>query len=215
MACARFAAIAAIALAACSSNSLQNGSTPGDDGGGDDGSASSDDSGSAPPVDSGKPGSGDENPIETACTAPPFVNFHSVVSMVGASGIAPLAGATVQFTTCVGFQITTAADGTALTQITKGLPVSPIYAAAPQAISAVGAEIPASTDVDIDALLVAQSAQGVVPQYDGKTPTILLHLVAEGTGACAQVDGVTIAATGHPEMVAHYMKAGWPQDTTV
>src|SRR5690348_14673736 len=92
------AAIAASALAACASNDLKNGTVTGSDGG-DDGSASAIDSGNpGPPVDSGSPGNGDENPPATACTAPPFVNFAATVSLLGSGGaIAPAAGATVQF----------------------------------------------------------------------------------------------------------------------
>jgi hypothetical protein len=181
---------------------------PGADGGGADTSQ-------PPPADSG-PINGDENPPASACTAPPFVNFATTVSEFGGTyTIGPAAGATVQFSSCAGFEITAGSDGKALTKITKGIALSPIYAAAPAAVSEIGAEIPATSDVDITALLIQQSAIDRIPQYDGTAPTILLQIVAEGTAPCDAVSGVTIAATGHPEMVAHYMNATWPTDKTV
>jgi hypothetical protein len=213
--------VIALSLVACASNDLKNGAPAATDGGGGNADATT------PPQDSGPPpppvdsGNGDENPVETACTAAPFVNFAATLSVVAAGdAIGPANGASVQFTSCPGFQVAASADGKIFTKITKGIALSPFYAAAPAALTTVGAEIPATTDVDVTALLIAQSESvapnSVIPEYDGKTPTILLEIVAEGTTApCNAVDGVAITATGHQEMVAHYMKTGWPADKTV
>jgi hypothetical protein len=211
---------AGCALAACSSSkeNVQTGvlSTPG----GPDGDAGST-TDSAALVDAGGTVSADDAGTRaTSCTAAPFVGFAATVATIDLSGgPTPLAGGTIGFTTCAGFALTTDSAGKASTQITEGLPLSPIFSAGTTVIDAVGAEIPATTDVAVTPTLFARAVAPVIPgfvQDGGNAPTIVLAFAVAGTSApCNDGSGVTFAVTGAPAAVVSYGSAQWPVDPTV
>jgi hypothetical protein len=212
---------AGCALAACSSSSKENVqtgvlSTPG--GPGSDAGATSD---GAAPLDAGGTVSADDAGTRaTSCTAAPFVGFAATLATIDPSGSsAPLAGATIGFTTCAGFALTTDSAGKAATQITEGLPLSPFYSAGTAVIDAIGAEIPATTDVAVSPTLFARAVAPFIPgfaQDGGNAPAIVLSFAVTGTSApCNDASGVTFAVTGAPTAVVSYGSAQWPADPTV
>jgi hypothetical protein len=98
--------------------------------------------------------------------------------------------------------------------VTKGVAYSPLYSST-GTISAVGAEVPGTADVETAPQLVDANASDAVPGYGANLPFVAIDIVAEGTSPCDKVDGVTLAVTGHPEATASYMNAAWPVDRNV
>jgi hypothetical protein len=206
-------------VVACSSN----GTTP-ILGGGDGGADAS--------LDAGSPGNGmdsstsqtdangmvspDGDVKATACTAAPFVNFKATVTVLDLSGgTQPLAGALVGFSTCPGFYVTTDSTGTAATQITEGIPISPIYDDGTTTIGALGAEAPATTDVAPAVAVFAQNVTPSIPGFEqdgGNAPTIAILIAVDpgATAPCNDVTGVTLSVTGHTEAVVSYGNPSWP-----
>src|ERR1700721_2226035 len=71
-------------------------------------------------------------------SAAPSVSFAATLSTLDIHGTTvPLAGATIGFSTCPGFVITTDATGAASTQLTEGIALSPLYSGGPTVIAAV------------------------------------------------------------------------------
>jgi Fe-S cluster biogenesis protein NfuA len=148
------------------------------------------------------------------------VSYNATVTELAANGTsAPLAGALVGFTTCEGFELTTNASGQAITQLTQGIPVTPIYDST-GAISALGAEIPATGDVTTTPALFADALTTIVPGFaedggDAAIIEIVLAVDATATSPCNATSGVTLTVTGHTEATVSYMGASWPSDTSV
>ncbi len=162
----------------------------------------------------------DGSTLETACTLAPFVGYSATLSKLSANGsLSPLSGARIGFTTCVGFELTTGANGTATTQLTQGVAVTPLYESN-AVISALGAEIPASGDVTTAITLFADDTTTLIPGFalDGGEAAIVevvLAVDAAATAPCNTTTGVTLSVTGHPEASVSYMGASWPTDATV
>jgi hypothetical protein len=199
-------------LAVACTSSTQSGTVPGVDGGPDGGVVVPPGPEGGAPVTDASPGNGDENPVETTCTAGPFVGFTADVTELHTNNTQlPVQGIQVGFTTCVGFHVATDANGHATSQMTKGLAYSPTYAGG-DILGAVGAEVPGNADVHVTPLLIAQDDTAAVPGYDSTAPTIAIHFVADpgAMGACQQIDGVSLQVTGHTEAVVNYMTTSWP-----
>ncbi|HEY2515053.1 MAG TPA: hypothetical protein VGI39_29510 [Polyangiaceae bacterium] len=201
----------------CSSNNKGTPPLPGPGDAGDDSSVTppqdasttpdaSDSGGSVTPTDSGM--------RALTCTAAPFVNFGATVSLQAASGgPTPVSGATVGFTTCPGFLLTSDGSGKVSTQITQNVPIIPIYSAS-GAVDGIGAEIPAGADVNESVALITHGAAASVPGITdgGDAPVLEITIAADpaATGACADVTGVSLSVTGHTEAVVNYMSPNWP-----
>ena len=187
------------------------------------GDAGGDSSVGTTPVDASAPDAADSGGTVTptdsgmralTCTAAPFVNFGATLSLQALSGSpTPIGGATVGFTTCPGFLLTSDGSGKVSTQITQGIPIIPIYSAT-GAVDGIGAEIPAGADVTESVALITHGAAAAVPgiQDGGDAPVLEVTIVADAaaTGACADVTGVSLAVTGHTEAVTNYMSPNWP-----
>jgi hypothetical protein len=221
---ARLARVAACsAVAACSNGAVSTqGPLPGLDGGTDATSSPLTDGATPPGQDAnGTVNPGDTGPRATACTAAPFVNFSGTLTSLALSGATqPLAGAAIGFSTCPGFDLTTNAAGSASTQITEGIPVSPIYSAGPTILGTIGAEIPATADVSETVTMFAFDVSPSIPGFEkdgGNAATIAISLVADpaATAPCTDVTGVTLAVTGHAEAIVSYATTAWPGDKTV
>jgi hypothetical protein len=174
--------------------------------------------GSTPtPVESGTAdASKDPNPPATACTAPPFINFSTTLTLLDVSGsMEPLAGATVGFSSCPGFDVTTNTGGTAMAQLTQDISVSPIYGDGITALGSIGAEIPTTADVLQAVTIFASDVAPAIPGFqldggDAATIAILLQADPAATAPCNAVAGATLSVTGHPEAVVSYANPGWP-----
>jgi hypothetical protein len=211
--------VTASSLVACSSN----GTTP-IPGGGDGGADASLDAGipetgtdsSTSQTDANGMVTPDGDVKATACTAPPFVSFKATVSVLDLSGTTqPLAGAQVGFSSCPGFYVTTDSTGTAATQITEGIALSPIYSDGTTIIGALGAEVPATGDVAPAVAVFAQNVSPSIPGFEqdggnAATIAILIAVDPSATAPCNDVTGVTLAVTGHTEAVVSYGNPSWP-----
>jgi hypothetical protein len=206
-----------LALSACSSGDVTL--EPRGDGGdtGDATNATSDggnDASTGPADAQGQDDVSSDAPRATACTAPPFVAFTAHMREITTSkSDQALAGATVGFTTCAGFVVTTDANGVAATNVTKGIAYSPFYSSNGH-VNAVGAEAPATSDADVTVTLPIVNESGIIPGYDASKPSLEIVLVAKGTPPCDGVDGVTLEVTNHPEGIAKYMATDWPTNRT-
>jgi hypothetical protein len=219
-----WALVLGIAAAACSNSGVTTAGVSGKDGGGEQEASTTPpkEDGSAPLEDGGGTVNTEDGDVRaTACTAPPFVNFGAKLTELDVSGAkTPLAGARISFTTCSGFNLTTDATGAATTQITKGIPLTPIYDDGTTTIGAVGGEIPAMVDVSPAVTLFAYDVSPSIPGFvqDGGNAAmiaILLQVDPAATAPCNVVSGVTLAVTGHPEAVVSYAGNDWPGDTSV
>jgi len=219
------AGVAAAACAACSSSGDTGGGGGPKDSGGPETSTTvppvTDGSTTLPDDANGSVGTDDADPRATACTAPPFVTFNASLTTLDVGGTtAPAAGATIEFSTCTGYKITTGSNGSASTQITQSIPLSPIYSDGPGVISAIGAEIPATGDVSPAVALLDVDVTASIPgfaQDGGNAATIAVVLQTDplAGAACDSVAGATLSVTGHPEAVVSYMGTAWPGDATV
>lgn len=199
----RSLAVLILLAPACSSSTYEG--SPASEAGAPD--ASVDDS-AVPIVDGSGTIDASDGPRATACTAPPFFDFTAHVKETDGPQIP---NATVSFSTCPGFNLTTDADGAASTQVTQGVPYSPIYYANGH-IGVIGAESPGASDTSVSVALPRSTQTDVIPGYDKGKPFIQITLLASGAAPCDKVDGVTLAVTGHPEAVVQYMSATWPSD---
>jgi hypothetical protein len=216
------------ALCACSSN---GGTTPvpvPDAGTGasiPDGSTSKSDDAGTTVADASEP-SGDADQRATACTDPPYLPLTVTLNVLDVKGtLLPLAGATVGFSTCPGFDVTTDANGVASANISENVPVSPIYTDGVAILPAIGAELAtgggdAGGSIGLFVELFAEDMASAVPGFRGDAgdqATIAIELSpnSAATGACAGVSGVTFAVTGHPEAIVSYTVNGWPSDPTL
>lgn len=215
--------LVAVSVAACSTNDSGGGgaaAAAGSDAGSDAATAPPHDGGPASTADASGVVSGDAATRETACTSGPFVGYGATIARVSANGtLGPLPGAQIGFSTCAGFELTTDANGQATTQLTQGLAVTPLYEST-TAISALGAEIPASTNVTTAVTLLDNDTTTLVPGFviDGGEAAVIevvLAVDAAATAPCDTTTGVTLTVTGHPEATVSYMAAAWPTDTTV
>ena len=222
-AAAMVAASACTTLVGCSSNTNKGATPPPDADGGLDASSPPVTDGSPPPAGdaNGVVTPGDSGTKQTTCTASPFFAFAGTVANLDVSGATqPLAGATIGFSTCPGFVITTDATGKASTQITQGLRLSPIYGGGASFIAGIGAEIPASGDTATAVTLFGLDVAPVIPGFQqdgGNAEAIAISLQADPAAAapCNDASGVTLAVTGHPEAVVSYANAGWPANPSV
>jgi hypothetical protein len=215
------AVVVAMGVLGCSSNDSGGGAIADAGEGKVDGSiAPLGDAGAEASADASGVVSGDAATHATACTAGPFVSYSATLTELASNGTsAPLANARIGFSTCAGFELTTSAAGQAITQLTQGIPVTPLYDS-PSAISALGAEIPATGDVTTAPTLLANSLTTVVPGFslDGGEAAIVeivLAVDAAATAPCTATSGVTLTVTGHTEAIVSYMGGSWPTDTTV
>ena len=206
-------------LAGCSSSKATPAPPTGPvDGGGLDATAAPVTDGATPPPSdaNGTITTGDTGTRATACTGGPFVAFTGAVATLDVSGATqPLAGATIGFTSCAGFYITTDASGKASTQLTQGVALSPIYNGGPTFLATIGAELPATSDVSASATLFGLDVAPAIPGFQqdgGNAATIAISLQADpaATAPCSDVSGVTLTVTGHSEAVVSYANAGWP-----
>ena len=200
----------------CSDNGPSTHDLPSDGGDAIDGSSNGEAS-TGPAADSGTGPSSDANtddaPRATGCTAPPFVSFAGTVSEITSTlAVQPLGGATIGFTSCSGFVVTTDATGGASTQVTQNVAFSPLFSSG-STINAIGAELSGVGAADVRVTLPRADVSDVIPEYDGAAPSFAIVLEANGqTAPCNAIDGVALAVTNHPEAVARYMAASWPSD---
>jgi hypothetical protein len=184
---------------------------------------------SSPPASSPEPGGTDASveagPADAGadsgsegCGAPPYVNVSLVVRSASASGAdgAPIEGAKLTASICPEAPRLSGPDGTITAAVSKGVPFYARFEA-PNYAATLIAELHLDADKSgIVAPLPPQLFTALIPGF-GPDKTALVAAVMKdgGTGACDQLDGVTIEVQDHPEaVVTYFTNDAVPQPTT-
>jgi hypothetical protein len=204
----RAAGLFALALAACSSSSPPAGGAANDGGGvgqGNDAAASPD----------GASGGDDGGTAGDQCGAAPYVTLGITVTSFATSGSPsqPIPGVKFTSTLCPGTFTTSDADGKITGKVTKDAVFYGRFEASGYTTILTPELTYGADDPNVGVQLLPALFTSLIGNYDASKGTIFIGAEADnghdgGSDPCDQLDGISFAVDGHPELKPTYYAPG-------
>jgi len=122
-----------------------------------------------------------------------------------------LAGATVTFDVCPGYSVTTDELGMATARVPRGVPIVTTLSA-PGHVTSVVSQSTLDDDGQLADFLPTLHMAGALPGWSSDSAILAVYIEPIGSGACADVRGVSLGVVDHPEAHVYYMRPAWPFD---
>ena len=153
----------------------------------------------------------------TTCGDPPYV--HVVVNVYDYQSKTPVVGAQLTTSLCPGSVFISDSTGKFDGQVSQGKAFDPRLSADSYVTARLGEE-KLDADFTIAVPMLPEAITLILPDWANDKPTSIAFIgpesaigdagadAADTSGPCEQVDGITLAVTGHPEAKIVYFKAG-------